>query len=207
MRKVFVVVLLALVVVLSGCIGGTSETQTGTSEQLSESTSTMPLGEWKADGILGENEYGHELSLAGGKLTIYWRNDATYLYMALKGQTTGWVSIGFEPSQAMKDADMVFGWVENGEVKIVDAYSTDTYGPHPPDESLGGSSDILEYAGKEENGVTIIEFKRKLDTGDQYDKAFTPGQKVKFIFAMADSDDFTAKHNVAKGSGEIGLDG
>ncbi|MDI3475386.1 MAG: hypothetical protein PWQ79_1397 [Thermococcaceae archaeon] len=207
MRKLLVFVLLALLVVLGGCIGGTSETQTSTSEQPSTSTSTMPLGEWKADGIIGENEYSHELSLAGGKLVIYWRNDDEYLYMALKGETTGWIAIGFEPSRAMKDADMVFGWVENGEVKIVDAYSTGTYGPHPPDENLGGSSDILEYAGKEENGVTIIEFKRKLDTGDQYDKAFSPGQKVKFIFAMADSDDFTAKHNVAKGSGELQLEG
>ncbi len=29
--------------------------------------------------------------------------------MALKGKTTGWVAIGFEPSYAMKDADMVIG--------------------------------------------------------------------------------------------------
>ena len=53
----------------------------------------------------------------------------------------------------------------------------------------------------------MIESKRKLNTGDKYDKAFKPGQEIKFIFAMADADDFTAKHNVAKGSGKIKLDG
>lgn len=117
------------------------------------------------------------------------------------------MAIGFEPSQAMKDADMIIGWVKDGKATVVDAYSKGLYGPHPPDEDLGGSNDILEYAGREENGYTVIEFKRKLDTGDKYDKALTPRQKVKFIFAMSNRDDFTAMHNVAKGSGELQLDG
>ncbi|HIH71760.1 MAG: Uncharacterized protein XD43_0723 [Thermococcales archaeon 44_46] len=202
----FVVLFLVGVVFLSGCTeGGGSGTPSTT--QTTQSETPIQLGEWKADGTIGENEYAHELSLAGGKLTVYWRNDDTYLYMALKGQTTGWVAIGFEPTDKMKDADMVFGWVQDGNTVVIDAYSTGTYGSHPPDEKLGGSSDILEYAGKEENGVTIIEFKRKLNTGDQYDKAFTPGQKISFIFALADADDFTTKHNIARGYGELQLDG
>jgi len=202
----FVVLFLVGVVFLSGCTGGRGY-GTPSTTQTTQSETPIQLGEWSADGIIGENEYAHELSLAGGKLTVYWRNDNTYLYMALKGQTSGWVAIGFEPTDKMKDADMVFGWVQDGNTVVIDAYSTGTYGPHPPDEQLGGSSDILEYAGKEENGVTIIEFKRKLNTGDQYDKAFTPGQKISFIFALADADDFTTKHNIARGYGELQLDG
>ncbi|WP_297091659.1 DOMON domain-containing protein [Thermococcus sp.] len=201
-----VALLLVGVVFLSACTGGGG---TSSPSQTTPSSTASPpqLGEWKADGVIGENEYAHQLSLAGGKLVVYWRNDGEYLYMALKGQTTGWVAIGFEPTDKMKDADMVFGWVQEGNAVVIDAYSTGTYGPHPPDEKLGGSSDIIEYAGKEENGYTVIEFKRKLNTGDQYDKAFTPGQKVKFIFAMADADDFTTKHNIARGYGELKLDG
>ncbi|ALV63689.1 Dopamine beta hydroxylase-related protein, containing doMON domain [Thermococcus sp. 2319x1] len=200
----FVVLFLVGIVLLSGCTGGNGSPST---TQTAQSGTPIQLGEWRANGIIDENEYAHELSLAGGKLTVYWRNDGTYLYMALKGQTSGWVAIGFEPTDKMKDADMVFGWVQDGNTVVIDAYSTGTYGPHPPDEKLGGSSDILEYAGKEENGVTIIEFKRKLNTGDQYDKAFTPGQKISFIFALADVDDFTTKHNIARGYGELQLDG
>ncbi len=210
-------IVLALVLA-AGCIGGTSSqtptsstktpatTQPSTTSSITTSSS-QALTAWKADGVIEKNEYPHELSLAGGKFTVYWRNDNEYLYMALKGKTTGWVAIGFEPSTAMKDADMVIGWVKDGKATVVDAYSTGLYGPHPPDQKLGGSNDILEYAGKEENGYTVIEFKRKLNTGDKYDKAFKPGQEIKFIFAMATSDDFTAKHNVAKGSGKIKLDG
>ncbi|WP_255453208.1 DOMON domain-containing protein [Thermococcus sp. GR6] len=195
-------------VFLSACINGSgTQTHPSSTSQPTTLTSGIPLGEWNADGIIGENEYAHKLYLAGGKLVIYWRNDDTYLYMALMGQTTGWIAIGFEPSSAMKDADMVFGWVQDDQTVVIDAYSTGTYGPHPPDEKLGGNSDIVEYAGSEENGYTVIEFRRKLNTGDQYDKVFMPGQKIKFIFAMADADDFTTKHNIARGSGELTLDG
>jgi hypothetical protein len=205
LRRILLSLALVFVVFASACIGNGSSGTSGASTETS--SPSKELGEWSADGIIGANEYAHELSLAGGDLIVYWRNDDTYLYMALKGKTTGWVAIGFEPTTVMKDADMVFGWLENGEVKITDAYSTGTYGPHPPDEKLGGSSDILEYAGREENGYTVIEFKRKLNTGDQYDNAFTPRQKARFIFAMTNSDDFTVKHNVAKGSAELQLDG
>lgn len=97
--------------------------------------------------------------------------------MAIKGHTTGWVAIWFEPSVAMKDADMIFGWVQDGQIVVMDTYSTGTYGPHPSDEEPGGTNDILAFAGKEENGYTVIEFKRNLDTGDQYDKAFKPGRR------------------------------
>lgn len=81
--------------------------------------------------------------------------------------------------------------------------------PASSDTKLGGGSDdILEKAGREENGYTVIEFKRKLNTGgDKYDKVLTPGKTVKFIYAMADSDDFTAKHNIAKGYGKLTLEG
>ncbi|USH00123.1 hypothetical protein K1720_01155 [Thermococcus argininiproducens] len=203
--KKFVVltVWLIFVVFVSGCTGGYETTSTS-----SETSSRSPteLEEWKADGVIGEKEYAHNVSLAGGKLVVYWRNDEEFLYVALKGQTLGWVAIGFEPTDKMKDADMVFGWVENGEVKLIDAYSTGTTGPHPPDEQLGGSNDILEFGGREENGYTVIEFKRKLNTNDEYDKVLTPGQKVKFIFALADVDEFTTRHNIARGYGELILD-
>lgn len=214
MKKVFPIFVLLLVVLVAGCMGSSQSSTTPATAQTTTPTTgtntptvTKALSPWKADGVIGANEYSRSLSLAEGKLEVYWRNDGEYLYMALKGKTTGWVAIGFEPSYAMKDADMVIGWVQDGGVVVIDAYSTGTYGPHPPDTKLGGSDDILEKAGREENGYTVIEFKRKLNTGDKYDKVLTPGKTVKFIYAMADSDDFTAKHNIAKGYGELTLEG
>ncbi len=201
---VIVLVILAAIVFYVG-FKPVQETQTAPTEK--GYAAPQKAVEWKPDGVVSEGEYDHELELAGGKFKVYWRTDGEYLYMALSGKTAGWVAIGFEPTKRMKDADMIIGWVKDGKATVVDAYSTGETGPHPPDEKLGGRNDILSYGGSEKDGTTVIEFKRKLATGDKYDKDLRPGMRVKFIFAMADEDQFTKKHNVAKGSGELVLGG
>jgi len=126
--------------------------------------------------------------------------------MALKGDTTGWISIGLEPTTRMQDADMIFGWVEDDVATVQDLFSTGPTGPHPPDTTLGGTNDIIEFEGTEIDGVTIIEFKRKLDTGDQYDHSLAEGQTIDFIWAMATVDNFTTQHNIATGNNAFTLD-
>jgi hypothetical protein len=138
-----------------------------------------------------------------GDLDISWKNDAQYIYMALNGSTKGWIAIGFEPTDWMKDADIVMGAVEDGKAIVKDEYSTGNYGPHLDDTDLGGTYDILEYGGGEVGGNTVIEFKRKMNTGDRFDKAFVAGQKVPIIWAMVDTIMQDAKHNVAKGEGSL----
>ncbi len=196
-----------MIVILAAGLAYLMFTQTGKQASSPTAPTMTPAVEWKPDGKVSEGEYQGEVELAGGRFRVYWRSDGEYLYMALVGETEGWVAIGFEPTVRMKDADMVIGWVKGGKAYVVDAFSTGETGPHPPDTKIGGSNDILAYGGSEGNGVTVIEFKRKLDTGDKYDKPLVPGRTVKFLFAMADSDQFTKKHNVAKGSGQFVLRG
>ncbi len=195
---------LGIIIVISGCI------QPESSPKVSEHAASE---QWKPDGIVGENEYSRSMTLqspcsngySGGSLDISWKNDADYIYMALKGSTLGWISIGFEPTEWMKDADIIIGSAEGANVTVLDEYSTGNYGPHQNDADLGGTYDILEYGGKENGNYTVIEFKRKMNTGDKFDKAFVPGQNVSIIWAMADSKDNSFKHNVAKGEGVLEL--
>ena len=105
----------------------------------------------------------------------------------------------------MKDADMIMGSVDGGKTTVLDLYSTGRYGPHEDDTFLGGTYDILEFAGSEEDGYTVIEFKRKLDTGDEFDKLLEPGESVSVIWAMADLDSRKLKHNVAYGEAILPL--
>jgi hypothetical protein len=160
---------------------------------------------WNPDGTVSEGEYADSFELSGGRYAVYWTNDEEDLYMALRGEVTGWVAIGFEPTSEMKDADMVFGWVENGNPVIQDQFSTGSFGPHIPDKELGGSDDILEFGGSEEDGVTVVEFHRSMDTGDQFDKAFATGQTVRFIWGLATTDSASFKHNAGRGSAELKL--
>jgi len=166
------------------------------------------LIDWVADGSITETEitkeYNHTRNL--GQIEVYWRNDEDHFFMALKGETTGWLAIGFEPTIQMQDADMIFGWVEGGEATVQDLFSTGATGPHPPDTTLGGTDDIIEFDGTEIDGVTIIEFKRKLDTEDQYDHPLTQGQTINYIWAMANSDNFDTKHNITTGNSAFTLD-
>ncbi|MDD1759049.1 MAG: PQQ-binding-like beta-propeller repeat protein [Methanothrix sp.] len=161
--------------------------------------------EWTPDGVISMGEYSKNLTLSDGKYVVHWRNTAEDLYMALAGKTEGFVAIGFEPSQAMKDADMVMGWVSGGKATVLDLFSTGTYGPHPPDLDLGGVNDILEFGGSESDSWTVIEFKRKMDTGDRFDKSFKPGQTINIIWSMSSSDVLAVRHN-ARGASMLALE-
>ncbi len=204
MRLVAILISILLVAVLAGCIQQESGPQVRQIESLEA---------WKADGIVGPNEYSRSMNLHkppsngyfGGDLEVSWKNDAQYLYMALNGSTKGWIAMGFEPTDWMKDADIILAAVEDGKAIVEDEYSTGNYGPHSDDTDLGGTYDILEYGGREVGGNTVIEFKRKMDTGDSFDKAFVSGQKVPMIWAMADTTMHDAKHNMAKGEGVLEL--
>ncbi len=176
-----------------------------TAQETEQSSQSAALAELRSgsshpeiDGIVEEDEYRQKLELEEERFIVFWKNDHEFLYMALKAKTTGWVAIGFEPTTRMKDADMIFGWVKDGQATLLDLYSTGSTGPHPPDEELGGTNDILEFEGTEEGGYTTIEFKRKMDTGDKYDKVLIPGQTLNFIWAMATSDSLNRKHNILR---------
>jgi len=204
MRESPAALLIGLLVLLSGCVEPPEE------ERISERVASEA---WAADGIVGENEYSRTMVLigpsrsgySGGEMEISWRNDQEHLYMAMKGRTEGWISIGFEPLEWMKDADMIMGTVEGERATVLDLYSTGRYGPHEDDAFLGGTYDILEFAGSERDGYTTIELKRRLDTGDVFDEALEPGQSVSVIWAMADQDGRDLKHDVAYGEAILPL--
>ena len=104
----------------------------------------------------------------------------------------------------MKDADMVFGFVEDGQVSVFDLFSTGDFGPHPEDTQLGGTNDIVEFGGSEQNGITSIEFKRELGTNDEYDNSLSKGSN-QIIWSYGPNDDLGSRHTV-RGYGEIILE-
>lgn len=157
------------------------------------------------DGVITAGEYPFSTSFGGGEITLHWKIDAGTITMAMEGKTTGWLSIGFDPGQAMKDADMIIGWIDiDGTIHVVDAYSTGTTGPHPPDTQLGGTDDFTDVGGSESGGTTVIEFMRPLSTGDQYDKDIPAEGDMTIIWATGGSDNFNDQHaRATRGTGTI----
>jgi hypothetical protein len=164
---------------------------------------TEPAEPWLPDGVIGSGEYLGEASYADGDYELFWSSDQQHIYIAMKARTIGWVSVAVQPGSKMRDADMVFGYVEDGEVTVLDLYSTGPFGPHPPDIEQGGTDDILEYGGIQNDDYTVIEFKRALVTDDRFDHELSSG-KNQIIWAFGSRDDLNAKHS-NRGYGEINL--
>ncbi len=166
----------------------------------SQPPATTPvLSTWKADGVITPGEY--QKNRTYNNYEVHWSSDSQYACFAIKAKTTGWVAIGFDPESFMKNADIVEGFVSDGKVTVLDMFSTGDFGPHPQDIQQGGTNDILESGGAEENGFTVIEFKRKIDTGDKFDKVLGKGTH-KIIWAFGSDDQATVKHS-GRGIGEI----
>jgi hypothetical protein len=194
---------LVILALVTACAGpALTPTPTPTPSPTPAPTPTPPLEEeWLADGTIKAREYYG--SNTYGIYEIYWRSDEQYVYIGMKAKTSGWLAMAIQPGSRMKDADMVFGFVKDGETTVSDLFSTGNFGPHHPDTELGGTDDISEFGGKEEGGYTTIEFKRALNTGDKYDNTLSKGAN-KIIWAYGSSDSLTQKH-ATRGYGEMKL--
>lgn len=133
----------------------------------------------------------------GVTLTI--RPGTDSLDITISAPTTGWVSVGFEPSRAMKDADIYIGYVQDGEVFLRDDFGTGNTS-HAPDTSLGGESSFTGLSGTEIDGVTSITFTIARNSGDSFDKvlAASGSYKVLLGYGPEGSDDFTTYHRWVK---------
>lgn len=204
---VFLIAITLTLFLLLACGKPASENTSQTNDNLPPSEITPPTHTqttaWNADSILSSGEYSGKNTYAGGNYEIQWRTDDTFIYLGIKAKTTGWVAVGLNAADRMKNADLVFGYVVDNKATISDQFSTGINGPHQPDIQLGGEQNIDVFGGSEEGGYTTIEFKRLLDTGDNFDSRLISGT-IPIIWSYGSSDNITIQH-VNRGYGEINL--
>ena len=161
-------------------------------------------GEDGAEGGLEVMEGFEQVVVAG--VDVQWQVDGGNLNVQITSGSTGWVALGFDPSSRMKDANIIIGYISDGDVFIRDDFGVAAV-KHESDAELGGSEDITNVEGQEADGGTQISFTIPLDSGDDYDKPLVPGKKYKIIVAMGpdDADDFGTYHTSNRGSAQIEL--
>lgn len=115
------------------------------------------------------------------------------LFLSVSAPTTGWVAIGFEPTRAMADANILIGYVDGNQVVVEDHYGNGIFS-HRPDTRLGGDDNVTVIGGSETNRATTIEFSIPLNSGDQYDKVLTAGQTAHVILAWGANDNTGRQH-------------
>jgi hypothetical protein len=177
----------ALFIFITGCGGPAPKANPPAQQSATNATKT-----WQADGIIDEAEYSQLQKV--GEVDIFTRVEGEVVMIGLRAKTTGWIALGIDPEDKMKGADMLLCYVKDGKATVVDMYSTGTFGPHPPDDKQGGAQDVTVMGGSQKDGVTIVEFQRKLNTGDSKDKPLKKGEN-KILWGIGDSTDVTAKHS------------
>ncbi len=144
----------------------------------------------KTSAVVAKSGYS---AVAEADVTFQWRIADSRLHVVLSAPTKGWVAVGFNPTKGMQDANLIIGYVKDGEATVRDDYGT-WLTSHESDEALGGTSDVLLVGGSESDQGTEISFSIPLDSGDDKDRALVAGQEYGIIVAFGNSDSFTAIH-------------
>jgi len=136
--------------------------------------------------------YQHTITI--DQITLQWALDAESISIKLSAHTTGWVGIGFNPTEDMKDANFILGYVKDGKVKVRDDYGS-SLRKHTKDIKSGGQENITNVSGKEENGTTEIAFTIPLDSKDAMDSVLKTDEDTTVLLAYgAGRDSFLSKH-------------
>jgi hypothetical protein len=191
----FFVLLLISSLVLAGCGGNGGPGPTSTTHTSGPPTTDImdfPSG-----------SYQNTLLLTGGIFRISWTNTDDTISIGIKAKTTGWLAIAISPSLTKGQSDLIIGAVTGGVVSLVDSFDPGFSGGHPQDSLVGGSNDLFAISGSESGGITTIEFKRRLVTGDPRDIPLVNGNNA-FLFALGPDDSMASEHSLV-GSGEIAI--
>jgi len=137
--------------------------------------------------------YDHEVTARG--MSFSWAVDGDTLKGKMSAKTGGWVAVGFNPSNKMKDANIVIGYVKDGAGSIADHFGDKATG-HSEDTDLGGTNDVTLVAASEENGMTTIEFTLPIASFDEYYGVLTAdGDTVLLMSYGPDRDSFRPRHS------------
>ncbi|XP_039765009.1 uncharacterized protein LOC120637291 isoform X2 [Pararge aegeria] len=90
-----------------------------------------------------------------------------------------WTGIGFSNDKKMSQTDAVIGWIDprSNRPFLMDTWVSGYAAPR-----LDPRQDLSGIKGSVEDGVTVLSFVRKRDTGDQKDLAFTDNQCLYMMF-------------------------
>ena len=83
---------------------------------------------------------------------------------------------------------MVIGMARGSLGRVFDAYTRDRSTPHP-DAFFGGSDDLTAALAYEEDGETVVAFRRRLSSSDPADHGIEPGRLMQLIWAHGQDAD------------------
>jgi hypothetical protein len=137
------------------------------------------------DGVIQSGEYSFSQDF-DQQITLYASRSGTTLYLAVVGNTSGWVAVGLGAPR-MDGADIFMGFVKDGKVTFKPQVGK---GHRHGDAPADVADTLVSYAMKEAGGKTTLEVALKAGS---YIKGGQSSLDV--IFAMGDQGNFTQYHS------------
>jgi len=124
---------------------------------------------------------------------LYWSMDASYIYFKVSASSTGWMALGLSGAPKMDSNkmppgnDIAMGFrnplVPGCETGCINDYSTVVY--DVPILDPVGNAEIVSFTEDDINGISTMEWKRLLDTGDSAnDRVITPNTDFYVLYAI-----------------------
>lgn len=149
----------------------------------------------KVDGTIGAKEYANTMKDAKSGITVNWQIMGDTIYFGLTSSAKIWTGIGFNPTGDKKDgADMYMFMFNGGKFSAADMVMTKPKGEPKMDTKEGGKDNILASAGTLSGNSMVVEFSRKLNTGDKTDQVLNAGKSNKVLLAVSDNPNTTKAH-------------
>jgi hypothetical protein len=148
------------------------------------------------DGKIGASEYAKFFKHDASGATLYWSITGDTIQIGIRAQAEGWVGVGFLPekTKSKQGADQYIFTVEGGKPVAVDLYQASAAGPPVLDESNGGQKSILQSAVVRDGKAWVVEFSRKLKTGEKTDMEIIPGKKFSLLLALGAGEAWRSPH-------------
>jgi hypothetical protein len=141
--------------------------------------------------IAGDAGYTYKIQV--DTMSFNWAVDNRWLKVKLAAETEGWLGIGFNPSEQMKDANFIVGFVKDGAVVVNDEHGIENK-VHKEDEDIGGASNVEDISGSEGPSGTEIAFTIPLSSDDSLDKSIDTESDITVLLAYGKTDRLVQQH-------------
>jgi len=163
-------------------------------------TAAPSAGNTTLTATINPADYQFQVPLSEGG-SLYWKVEGEIIEFGIEVLATGWLGFGPSSNGGMIGSDVIFAWVDSTGPHVEDRFITDKSTLCPgvcldTDPAVGGTDDILEFNGNENNGVTQIKWRRKLVTGDvKADNNIVVGGEQMIVYAWNPTIKQVIQHN------------
>ncbi|XP_041782918.1 MOXD1 homolog 2-like [Anopheles merus] len=116
---------------------------------------------------------------------LLWSLSQQDITFEVQARTSGYVGLGFSTDGTIYGADIIIGWVENGQVHFQDRHFKQNSNGEPHVDS---SQDYVLLLGYENATHTVLRFRRKLDTCDTAQDVPITNDTIRIIYMYHNSE-------------------